>query len=204
MPSETSSARAVFGPLGGIVEIGAVVAAGATRPLAEVSVGEFVAQHRDEINSVLEAVRDIGGYHAETMAIVDELGWLREHEITAPSLLLWSAVIEAYSPEIERPEAVRRMVDMGADLQLSEFLHALVGAAVQRSGAAEQQVERIVRAVGSAGRLVGREPGVAARDTFRAWRVAHLPDVLPPSSPSPPEVKAGFRSYAHALGGLLL
>ncbi|MFI1397562.1 hypothetical protein [Streptomyces sp. NPDC020681] len=97
--SETSLVREIFGPLGGIVELGAVSVAG-PKPLNDVSVGDFAANHRSELDHILVAIREIGDFHPSTMALVDELGWHRDHEVTAPSLLLWSGSIEPFSPHL--------------------------------------------------------------------------------------------------------
>ena len=198
MRSERSLGRQIFGPLGGIVVLGAVAAA-RPGPLQEISVGEYIAGHRDEMDRILAAVRDIGGFHPETMAIVDELGWHRNHEITAPSLLMWSGCIEAFSPHLEEPASVLRMVRVGADLQLANFMHALVGAASSRGRAMEPTPELIIESVGIAGALLGLDHERAVWDIFRMWRVAFLPAILMPSSKSPEATKASFREYAHIL-----
>ncbi|MFI6487663.1 hypothetical protein [Streptomyces sp. NPDC050564] len=138
---ESAYAREIFSTLGGIVEIGAVVAAG-TWAVADASVGGLVSARQDEVDRLLGVVRELGGFSDASMAIVDELGYLRQHQVTAPSLLLWcgyieeitwSGSIEEPSPrleELERPSAVRRMCHIGADLQLANFLQALVTAAI--------------------------------------------------------------------------
>ncbi|MFK4224072.1 hypothetical protein [Streptomyces sp. NPDC019890] len=202
LESETSLGREIFGPLGGIVELGTVAASG-PKSLPEISVGEFVTSHRDELDRILAAVRDIGGFHPETMAIVDELGWHRNHEITVPSLLLWSGCIEAFSPHLEEPAAVRRMVRMGTDLQLANLMHALVGAASSKGRAAEPNSELIIETMGSAAALLGLDHERAVRDIFRMWRVAFLPNILMPSSKSPEVTKSNFREYAHILERML-
>ncbi|WP_328860942.1 hypothetical protein [Streptomyces sp. NBC_00306] len=141
--SEASAARTVFGPLGGIVELGAVSASESTS-LSEISVGDFVADHREELDHFLAMVRDLGDFDAETMAIVDDLGRLRPHEITAPSLLLWSGGIEPVSPDPGEPAAVRRMVNMGVDLQLADMTHGLVGVAAARGGRAAVEANAVL------------------------------------------------------------
>ncbi|MFC4609082.1 hypothetical protein ACFO9E_14845 [Streptomyces maoxianensis] len=201
--SEASLGREIFGPLGGIVELDAVASSGAQQRLQDVSVGDFVERHRSELDRILTAVRDIGDFHAETMAIVEELGWHREHEITAPSLLLWSGCIEAYSPSLDEPSAVQRMVDMGADLQLTNLMHALVGTASSRARNAEPTSELIVEVMSIAGALVGIRHERAVWDLFRMWRVAFLPHVLTPSSRSPEPTKANFRTYTQILAEIL-
>ncbi|MFZ3492923.1 hypothetical protein ACODT5_06750 [Streptomyces sp. 5.8] len=90
---------------------------------------EFVAIRRTELDRILATVRDIGRLHPTTMDIVDQLGYLREHDIPVTSLLLRSGCIEEFSPELGGAAAVRRMARMGADLQLTHLLHALVGTA---------------------------------------------------------------------------
>ncbi|MFF9866440.1 hypothetical protein ACF1G0_13575 [Streptomyces sp. NPDC013953] len=193
--------REVFGPLGGIVEIGSVVDAGGGRPLSTISVSDFTARHRDELNRILAAVRDIGGFPPETMRIVDDLGWHRDHAITAASLLLWSSGVEAYSPLLEQPESVRRMLRAGADIQLVNLMHALVGAAAQRipHRDPEDLVLLIVAVIDIAAALVGLGHPTAVRDVFRMWRVAYLPGVLMPSSTTPAAIKQRFRTFAHIL-----
>ncbi|MEV6790602.1 hypothetical protein AB0M87_01080 [Streptomyces sp. NPDC051320] len=128
---ESILGREIFGPLGGMVEIGAVVAQGAWT-LSDVSVGEFVARRRGELDQLLRVVRDIGDFAPATMGIVDELGYVRDHEVTAPSLLLWSGGYENVSPRLGEAVAVRRMSRTGGDLQVTNFLHALVNAAIER------------------------------------------------------------------------
>jgi hypothetical protein len=201
--SETSLARAIFGPLGGIVEIGAVAEAGRL-PLRDVSVGGFVERHRGVLDQILTGVREIGDFHVETMAIVDELGWHREHEIQAPSLLLWSACIEEFSPRIDEPASVQRMVRFGSDLQLVNFMQALVGTASQRAHSMEAESDLVIRIVGLAASLVGMDRERAVLDIFRMWRVTFLPRILMPSSNSPEEVKRNFRKCAHLLESSLL
>ncbi|MEU0371531.1 hypothetical protein ABZ070_14940 [Streptomyces sp. NPDC006283] len=203
VPSETSLAREIFGPLGGIVEMGAAAEAG-QRPLRDVSVGDFVDRHREVLGHILTGVREIGVFHVETMAIVDELGWHREHEIRAPSLLLWSACIEEFSPRIDEPASVQRMVRFGSDLQLVNLMQALVGTASQRAHNAEAVPDLIIRVVGLAASLVGMDPERAALDIFRMWRVTFLPQVLVPSSSSPDEIKRNFRNCAQLLESSLL
>jgi hypothetical protein len=38
----------------------------------------------------MEGVRVVGRFSGEVMAIADELGYFRDHEVPAASLLLWS------------------------------------------------------------------------------------------------------------------
>jgi hypothetical protein len=197
--SETSLAREIFGPLGGIVEVGAVADSDENVPLNHVSVGNFANRNHSDLHRILQIAQTVGGFHASTMALIDELGWHADHEVTAPSLLLWSGGIEKYSPEIEAADAVQRMLGAGGDLQLVRFMHALVGAAVARKQPAAPTSELIVEAIQRACPVAGiHEPG-ADRAIFRMWRVAHLPAVLMPSSGSSEAVRTGYRSFAHAI-----
>ncbi|MFC8914210.1 hypothetical protein ACFT5C_00410 [Streptomyces sp. NPDC057116] len=182
------------------MEIGSVVDAGG-RPLSTVSVSDFTARHRDELHRILATVQDIGGFPPDTMRIVDDLGWHRNHDITAASLLLWSGGVEAYSPHLEQPESVRRMLRAGADIQLVKLMHALVGAAAQRTPHRDPEdlVPLIVAVIDIAAALAGVGHPTAVRDVFRMWRVAYLPGVLMPPSTTPESIKECFRTSAHIL-----
>lgn len=202
---ESAYAREVFSTLGGIVEIGAVVATG-TWAIADASVGDLVSVRQGDVDRLLAAVRALGGFSDASMAIADELGYLREHEVTAPLLLLWSGCIEEFSPrleELERPSAVRRMCHMGADLQLAKFLQALVTAAIAGGTDVSQGAERVSEALTIAVTLADDGGRSSAAGTYRAWRVAFLPGILRPDSTAPDYGNAGFRAYAHALEELL-
>ncbi|WP_327415106.1 hypothetical protein [Streptomyces sp. NBC_01233] len=137
------------------------------------------------------------------MAIADELGWLRDHEIVPAGLLLRSGGFEALTPELGRPGPMRRMARMGADLQLAHLMQALVGTGVQRSPrAAAQAVVAVLDVLEDACALVAG-PGYerSVHEVHLMWRVAFLPGVLLPSSGSPEGIRRGFRAYAHALEG---
>ncbi|MCT9139401.1 hypothetical protein [Streptomyces violarus] len=198
---EAVLAREIFGPLGGVVEIGAVSATG-TWSVGGASVGELVHRRRGEIDRLLELVRGVGGFSSPTMAIADELGYLREHEVTAPSLLLWSGAVEGIPSrrdELERPEVVRRMCHMAADLQLTYFLQALVAAAVAAATEARQGAGEIAEALAIAAGLADATGRSAPATVFRMWRVAHLPGILRAEADAPEHGKAGFRAYDRAL-----
>ncbi|MET9893910.1 hypothetical protein ABZZ47_27595 [Streptomyces sp. NPDC006465] len=187
------------------MEIGSVVASG-TWAVADASIGGLVGARQAEIDRLLIAVRVLGGFSDASMAIADELGYLREYRVTAPSLLLWSGCIEEISlrlAELERPSVVRRMCHMGADLQLAHFLQALVTAAIAGGTGVPQGVERVVEALGIAVALADDGGRSSAAATFRSWRVAFLPGILRPDSSAPDYGRAGFRAYAHALEELL-
>ncbi|MFF3955110.1 hypothetical protein ACFYY1_18055 [Streptomyces sp. NPDC001890] len=192
-------AREIFGPLGGIVEMGAVVDFEFPIPLDRVSVGSFVQRNCAVLDRILQVAQEVGGFSDSTMASVDELGWHRDHEVTAPSLLLWSGGIEEFSSNLENPWSVRRMVEAGCDLQLVRLLHAFVGAAVARGQFGTALSELIIEAIRAAAGLVGMRDSGVMRDTYRMWRVAHLPTVLMPGSGCPDEVRNGYRSFAHTI-----
>ncbi|MEV0116391.1 hypothetical protein AB0H77_24585 [Streptomyces sp. NPDC050844] len=204
--SESVLGRSVFGPLGGIVEIGAVAATGSWS-LADASVGAFVSARRDEVTRLLEVIREVGNFSTPTMDIFDELGYLRDHSVAAPSLLMWSSVYEDVSPRLEEPDAVRRMSRMGADLQLTRFLQALVNAAIARDPEASRGAELIAEAlriaVGLADGALDGDPVTAQRNVFRMWRVSCLADLLLPDSPARPDARTCFREYAHVLERML-
>uniref|UniRef100_A0AAU2JRP3 TetR family transcriptional regulator n=1 Tax=Streptomyces sp. NBC_00049 TaxID=2903617 RepID=A0AAU2JRP3_9ACTN len=160
--------------------------------------GEFAVRHAAGLERILAGVRDLGRFPPAVMAIADELGYLREHEISPAGLLLWSGGIEACTPEIGAPATMRRMAVAGADLQLAHLVEALVGTAVQR--APETPATAVTAVLDDACALVA---GPAYRRTVRevllTWRVGFLPGVLMPTSASPEWIKQGFRAYARAL-----
>jgi hypothetical protein len=191
-------ARAVFAALGGIVEIGTVRSTG-TWLLPDVSVGAFLEPRQEDLGRLMEGVRVVGRFSGEVMAIADELGYFADHEVPAASLLLWSEGITGVPepPErLEEPALVRRMCRIGADLQLTRLLQALVTAALAagtESGEGAVGIAEILRvACGLA------EPGrarITPAEVHRMWRVAHLPAILRPASDAPDWGKAGYRAY---------
>ncbi|MGW0903475.1 hypothetical protein [Streptomyces sp. NPDC002853] len=199
---EQSLARSVFGPLGGIIEIGAVAAAGSW-DLADVSVGRFVAGRQGDVVRLLDVVRQVGDFGEPVMGIFDELGYLREHPVEASSLLLWSSGYEDVRGQFDQPHAVRRMSRLGADLQLTRFLQALITAAIARGPEVPRAAALIAEALRLAADLVGSTHGATAMTVLRMWRVAHLADLLLPDSPAHPEARPLFRAYGHALEELL-
>ncbi|MFJ4619108.1 hypothetical protein [Streptomyces sp. NPDC088812] len=202
---EEQVARPVFAALGGIVEIGAVVATG-TWSVTAASVGDLVHGRGDEVRRLLDLVRDIGGFTPAAMGLADALGYLRDHPVTVEWLLLWSRGIEGVPDpveELERPDVVRRMCRAGADLQLAELVQALVTAALVKAGGeadVRQDAERVAEVLAIAVRLVGQSTPAAA---FRTWRVMFLPDIVRPGSNAPEAGKAGFRAFARVLDGVL-
>ncbi|WP_299538384.1 hypothetical protein [uncultured Streptomyces sp.] len=196
---ETSLARGIFGPLGGIVEIGAVAASLESVPLERVSVKNFIIRNQNDVRRILHLVQAIGTFHESTMALVDELGWHSDHKVTAPSLLLWSGGIDEYSPNMGIPQDIRRMLSAGGDLQLVAFMHALIGAAVAGGQPAESTSHLILEAIQRACTVAGIHESGSDRTTYRMWRVAHLPAILMPHARSSEAVKTGYRSFAHAI-----
>jgi hypothetical protein len=194
-------AREIFGPLGGVVEIGAVAATG-TWEVARASVAGWLSRHRNEVDRLLKLVREIGRFSEPSMAIADELGWLSEHPVTAPSLLLWAGGIEEITPrleDLEQPRAVRRMCRMGADLQLTRLLQAMVTAAVVGQRTADDSVREIAEALDIGVLLANQVEHTTAAVVFRMWRAACLPEVLRPDSGASAAGRTAFRSLAHAL-----
>jgi hypothetical protein len=203
-------ARGIFGPLGGVVEVGAVNATG-TWELAEVSVADFLARRREDFERLMAGIRLVCRFDDEAMGIADELGWFREYEVDAAHLALWSGYLAAAPELLDRlaePSVVRRMCRMAADLQLTEFLHAVIGAAVETETAVETEVRqgaaRIVEVLAIACDLADATGAVGPAQVFRTWRVAHLPRILDPRSDAPTYGKAGFRAYDEALEELLV
>jgi hypothetical protein len=191
-------ARAVFAALGGLVEIGAARATGAG-VLADVSVGDFLAPRQDDLRCLMEDVRALGRFPDAVMAIADELGYFADHEVPAASLLLWSEGIAGLPEPLERleePALVRRMCRIGADLQLTRLLQALVTAALAAGTESGEGAVGIAEILRAACGLV--EPGRARTtpaEVQRMWRVAHLPAILRPASDAPDWGKAGYRAY---------
>ncbi|MFF9114258.1 hypothetical protein ACF09Y_01325 [Streptomyces massasporeus] len=199
-------ARAVFAALGGVVEIGAVRATG-TWLLPDVSVGAFLESWQDDLRRLLEGVRVVGRFSGEVMAIADELGYFADHDVPAASLLLWSEGITGVPqpPErLEESELVRRMCRIGADLQLTRLLQALVTAALAAGTEPREGAAGIAEILCVACGLVEpRHAGLTPADVHRTWRVAHLPGILHPASDAPEWGKAGHRAYDAELERLL-
>ncbi|MFR9726034.1 hypothetical protein ACL02R_22095 [Streptomyces sp. MS19] len=198
--SETTLGHDIFGPLWAAVDVGSVRAAG--RPVTTVSPAAFAEARGDVLARVLELVRRIGRFQPGTMAIFHEAGWpgARNADEAGLYLLLHAGAIEDYPPDMADPAVVDRMLGMGGDLVLTAFLHALVGAAGVRGGGLAENVPLVAEAVRLVAGLLGRDGDAALRDTFRMWRVAHLPGILRPDAPTPAAAKATCRAYAHALG----
>lgn len=185
---------------------GAVNATG-TWELAEVSPGEFLARRRVDFERLMDGIRSVCRFDDAAMGIADEIGWFGDYEVDAAHLALYSGYLAA-TPEfldrLDQPPVVRRMCRMAADLQLTEFLGAVIGTAVQAETEAGQGAPRIVDVLAIACDLADATGGTAPAQVFRTWRVAQLPGILDPRSPTPAHLKAGFRVYDEALEALLV
>ncbi|MEV7318833.1 hypothetical protein [Streptomyces sp. NPDC093970] len=202
---ESVLAREVFGPLGGVVEVGAVNSTG-TWALPDVSMAEFLDRAGDRVRTLLDGVRVVCGFDDETMAIADELGYFRDHEVSAASLLLWSAGVTGVPQPLERleePAMVRRMCRMAADLQLVNLLQALVNAAVAGGTDAGTGAPRIARLLGTASDVADPTGACTPELVHRMWRVGRLPAILHPQSGAPEAGKVGYRAYDRELERLL-
>ncbi|MEU4483968.1 hypothetical protein AB0H94_03570 [Streptomyces purpurascens] len=198
-PPEDRLARSVFGPLGGVVEIGAVNATGTWR-LTDVSLGAFVAVRQHDVDRMLDGIRSVCRFSDAAMTIVGELGYLRDHEVSAAALVLWSdgiAGVPESLTQLEEPSLVRRMCRIGTDLQLTRLLQALVTAALAAGTEAGEGVAGIAEILRVVGGLADPDEGARTTpaDIHRMWRVAHLPGVLRPASDAPEWGKAGYRAY---------
>ncbi|MFF5491968.1 hypothetical protein [Streptomyces aquilus] len=199
--TQQTLARSVIAPLGGLLKVGAVTATGSWR-LSEVSVAAYVTAHQAEVDRLLSGIQRVGAFGEVFLTVLDELGYLRDHEVTGPALLLWSGGVEGLPvdvAELEEPSTVQRMCRMAADLQLTEFQDALITAAVAagvETGAGTRKVAEVLGLADGSGRC-------SPVGAFRMWRVARLPSLLRPGSDAPEWGKAGFRRYERGLAELL-
>ncbi|WP_329335811.1 hypothetical protein OG866_17710 [Streptomyces sp. NBC_00663] len=175
--------------------------------LADASVGEFLARRHADVERVMDGVRKACGFDDVAMRMADEVGWFRDYKVDAAHLLLWSAGITGVPDQLEgldEPSVIRRMCRMAADLQLTEFLHAVITAAVAARTEPRRGAAAIVDVLTIASDLADATGGVAPVQVFRTWRVAHLPGILLPRSDAPGYGKAGFRAYDEELEALLV
>ncbi|KUN26438.1 hypothetical protein AQJ23_14810 [Streptomyces antibioticus] len=201
--SESGLAYDVFAPLWGVLELGAVAASG-EQSLGDVSLEGFVAARRGELDGILESVRVIGDFSADSMSIFERQGgWNTGREVTPEYLMMYSGCIEGYPPDTDDPVVLRRMLRMGGDLQSAVLMNALVGTAVLRGPGPEEASGLVAGVVRGARALLGGDAEQGLGDTFRMWRVAFLPNVLRPDVPAPQGEKAARRAYAHALEDLI-
>ncbi|WP_146046191.1 hypothetical protein [Streptomyces cahuitamycinicus] len=148
---------------------------------------------------LMEGVRVVGRFSGEVMAIADALGYFQDHEVHAASLLPWSEGVAGFPDPVERleePEMVWRMCRVGADLQLTRLLQALVTAALAAGTEPGEGAAGIAEILRVACGLV--EPGralIIPAECHRMWRVAHLPAILRPASDAPEWGKTGYRAY---------
>lgn len=185
---------------------GAVNATG-TWELTQGSPGEFLARRRDDFEQLMDGIRSVCRFDDAAMGIADEMGWFQDYEVAGAHLALYSGYLAA-TPELldrlDQPPVVRRMCRMAADLQLTEFLGALIGGAVEAETEAGQGAARIADVLAIACDLADTTGGTTPAQVFRAWRVAHLPRILDPRSDAPAYGKAGYRAYDEALEALLV
>jgi len=203
--TQQTLARSVIAPLGGLLEVGAVTATGTWR-LSDVSVGVYVTAHQSEVDRLLSGIQRVGAFGEVFLTVLDELGYLRDHEVTGPALLLWSGGVEALPVDVadlEEPATVRRMCRMAADLQLTEFLDALITAALAAGVEAEAGARGVAEVLGLAVGLADGSGRCSPVSAFRMWRVARLPSRLRPGADAPEWGKAGFRGYERGLAELL-
>lgn len=200
-PGPAGIAPSELAQLRGIIELGAVAEAGPARSLENVSVTDFIARNQEGFSRITLGIQEIGNFDSATMAIIDELGWNQDHEITAPSMLLRSGGIEEFSPQLGNADSVQRMLRTGSDLQMTRLLHALVGVAVFRQEIAETSTPRIAYILRNTANLLRIDLDDAAHITFRMWRTAFLPAILMPSPPASATTRALYRGFAHELEG---
>ncbi|NUP21140.1 MAG: hypothetical protein HOZ81_34755 [Streptomyces sp.] len=177
-----------------------------TWTLADVSVGEFLARRHADFARLMDGVRSACGFDDAAMGMADEVGWFRDYKVEAAHLLLWSACVTGVPDPLEglsEPPVVRRMCRMAAALQLTEFLHAVITAAVAARTDPRHGAARITDVLTIACDLADATGGVVPAQVYRTWRVAHLPGILHPQSDAPEYGKAGFRAYGAELEGLL-
>ncbi|SNX61574.1 hypothetical protein SAMN06272735_3316 [Streptomyces sp. TLI_55] len=203
--TQQTLARSVIAPLGGLLEVGAVTATGTWR-LSDVSVGAYVTAHQAEVDHLLSGIHRVGAFGEVFLTVLDELGYLRDHEVTGLALLLWSGGVEGLPVDVadlEEPSTVRRMCRMAADLQLTEFLDALITAAVAAGVETGAAARKVAEVLGLAADLADGSGRCSPAGVFRTWRVARLPSLLRPGSDAPEWGKAGFRGYERGLAELL-
>ncbi|MGV9454939.1 hypothetical protein [Streptomyces sp. NPDC003635] len=170
----------------------------------DASLGAFLAERDGELTRILAGIRGLCAFGPVFTAVVGELGYFRDHEITAPSLLLWSGGVEGVRPDLAHPTAVRRMCRTGADLRLTEFLQALITAALVAKTDTTPGARELADILTLATDLVDGTGHCTPATAFRAWRLRCLIPVLRPDSGAPESGKAGFRADERALDAVIL
>lgn len=201
--SETGIGYDIFRPLWGLVTLGAVVSA-RSADRDEISLANFVAPRRGELDRLLDTIRTIGGISPATMRIFEEQGGWADGRVAAideiaGELLIYSGFGEEYPPDLRDPFVLRRIVSAGTDLQLATLTHGVVGAAMAAAADAAVSAGLIVDVIRMAAALVGNHDDRVASDAFRLWRVTFVPGILRPDSPSPVAARTSLRRYLHAL-----
>jgi hypothetical protein len=198
--SETTMGYDVFAPLWALVVQGSTADAGLVA---------FMASRRPDLDQLLSVVRHIGNFSEATMMIFEEQGvWRHGRDLTtdeiAMDLVMSAGFVEEYPPRLDDPAVLRRLLDLGRHLQLTNLLNALVSAAMGGGPGVEPAAPLIDEALRRAARLAGVDPGRAVEAAFRSWCVAMVPGVLRPDSVTPAPARAELRRYLHLLEGLLV
>lgn len=206
--SETTLGYEIFRPLWAMVVLGAVASV-QSKPLQETTLVEYVTSQRSNLDRLLGTIRAVGDFSTETMAIFEEQGgWRSDHVVTIDELsmdmVMYSGFIEEYPPDVHDSAVVRRLLDAGTDLQLANFMNALVDTAMARGPGLESSSALIIDAVRMAGSLLGIHRGSLASDAFRLWRVAFLQNVLLPDSIAPENTRKDLRKYVRVLGNIVV
>ncbi|MEU9735734.1 hypothetical protein [Streptomyces sp. NPDC048002] len=76
------------------------MAASGGRPLGDVSLAAFVRARRGELDAILESVRFVGDFSADTMSVFERQGgWDEGRAVTPEYLTMYSGCIESYPPD---------------------------------------------------------------------------------------------------------
>lgn len=200
--SETTLGYEIFGPLWGLVFVGAVGAA--------TTVAEYARQRRADLDRLTGTVREIGDFSAGTMAILEEQAPWRsasefaDGEVLAANLVMYAGFLEPLPVDLTDPVVRRRLVRMGIDCQLTHLTHALVLAGAERGRSAEAAAPLIAAGLNSAASLAGAGAGDEPLIAYRSWRVVYLAALLRPDSAATGEAKERLRGYARTLDRLLV
>lgn len=201
--SETGIGYDIFRPLWGLVTLGAVAEA-RSADRDEISLAEFIAPRRADLDRLLDTISTIGRISPETMSIFEtQGGWSGGRgtavDEVAGELLIYSGFGEEYPPDLRDPVVLNRIVSAGTDLQLATLTHGVVGAAMAAESDPTVTAAQIVDVITMAAALVANRDELVAANAFRLWRMAFTPGILRPDSASPPAAKVSLRRYLHAL-----